>query len=171
MRVTRPIFEYPFSLVAAGTTNQEFSVADLSHAYGLTMILVLTAADTEAGDTLDVKIQDRWLDGLWNTRMRFKLATGDMSPTALTPETIRLVLQNGIALAQEEQAREPSGSLGASEPVVLGDGIVVNGPFPPVYRTAAGRGASWRAQLVATESGAANINFAGTLYGMVTSEW
>lgn len=168
MQVARTVFEYDFDLSGAGTTNQEFNLDDLSHAGQLLFILKVTAAATDATDTVDVRIQDRGPDGIWTTRARFKAITGDLSPSTTAPEVLRLALEQSGPLSSAEEAYEPSGSAGGSSPTVIGDGVVINGPFPPLYRTSAGRGASWRAQFVVAETNAAA--FTGTLYAIAKTE-
>lgn len=171
MQATRTIFEYDFSFVAATSgTAVEFDPHDLSRAKQLQLVLKVTTADTDAGDTLDVKIQSRNQAGVWNTRYRFKAITGDLSPSANSPELLHGVLESFGPLRSDEESFEPSGSAGASEPTVIGDGVAINGPFPPLYRTAAGRQATWRAMFVVTDAGTQNASFAGTLYVAAVTE-
>lgn len=121
---------------------------DLSRGDEILIELELTKAQTDAGDTLDVRLQDctsLTTAEVWNTRARFAQFIGTVTVSAAAPEVRRLALQAYGTLPDTEEAYEPSGSAGAAE---IAAGTVLNGPFPGVRRlSAGGRKQSWRLKI------------------------
>lgn len=156
------VFKDSFNL-SAGTTNVEFPQLDLSGRAELHCVLTVSTLDTDAGDTLDVYLQSRTDDGIWNDRVHFTQLLGNLTGT----ETLEAVLQQFGTLSDDEEESEPSGSASASR---LTAGTVKNGPFPrPMRRgTVTGvagtqmPGACWRASYVMVDADA-DGSFVGTL--------
>ena len=142
---SRRIHRDDFTLGPGSSTSfVSLNPVDLSHARELLVEIKVTTADTDAIDTLDVRLQDcsditfaQLPTGTagWNDRARAQAFTGDMSPTTAAPEYYRLSVQQLVDIAATEEAYEPSGSAGAS---ALTAGSVLNGPFPGTLRGALG---------------------------------
>jgi hypothetical protein len=146
---------------------------DLSHARELLVEIKVTTANTDAGDSLDVRLQDcsdllaaqnpTAVPG-WNDRARSQPFTGDMSPTTTAPEYYRMSIQQLVDIAATEEAYEPSGSLGGSAIPV---GSVINGPFPGTLRGRLGvkeatRIPNWRIRYEISGDIDADASFIGT---------
>lgn len=161
---TRRIFKYSFNIAASSaTTTVNLNPDDLSTAKSLTWEISFSTIDTDAGDTLNVKLQDTNDGTTWNTRARFPQFTGNQSPT----EVWRQHILNSIPITTDDSSQEPTGSAGATE---LLAGLVLNGPFPGLLRTTAGgRLPSWRVQFVAVDADS-DASWIGTLTISVTSE-
>jgi len=145
------------------TTN--FDALDLSRLRSLQAQLSVSAAASSASDTLDVKIQDT-LDGTWGSRLRFLAVAGNQSASAGTPYVQRYTIENAVDLQSGERGYVPSGSASGSD---LAAGTVLNGPFPPRYRTALGPQPAWRVVAVQTNaSGTALFTATVTVLGQ---EW
>jgi len=124
---------------------------DISGRLELQCILSVTKADTDAGDTLDVRVQFLLADGLtWNTVARFPAILGSDTPSATAPETRVLTVSN-IPLETTDVAYEPDGSAGGT--VITADSVR-NGPFPRKYRTSDGWQPSIRLQFAVTDADA-----------------
>lgn len=161
---TRRIHKESFNFgVGTNSSTTNFDSHDLSHAQALLCELSLSTIATDAGDSLDVKIQDT-VDGVnWNTRVRFPLVAGN----AAAPRAYRMVVEQAVAIAQAEQSYLDTGSTGGTE---IASGSVVNGTFPGVRRISgtvppgqSNRTNSWRAVYARTDAGTQNANFIGTL--------
>ena len=153
MQYARRVFKYDkgatndrFDLATgSGTTTVNLPPLDLSSAQALMIELQLTTVDTDAADSLDVKLQDTSDGTVWNTRCRFPLITGDQSPT----EAMRMVIQNHVMIASTEESYR---NTGAALGVEIAAGAVVNGPFPPPVRNSDGRSTAWRLQFVRVDA-------------------
>jgi hypothetical protein len=159
---SRLVFSRAFDLAAGATATSTIEVeGDLSYAQALLLELVVTKAEDDADDNLDVRFQDTTDRVVWNTRGRFEAIVGNATVSATAPETRRLTItQAPIALEATEEGYEPSGSAGGSQPSA---GAVINGPFPGKFRDATGWRASWRFQLVKTDTAGDDAEFEGTL--------
>lgn len=158
----RKVGEYAFNTGPGGQTlNQELAPLDLSHADLISVDLVVTKADTDVADTLNVYLQDRRTGGTWNDRAALTTITGDLSPSVTAPEVYNANIQKFGTLSDDEEESELSGSAGASR---LTAGTVRNGPFPGLYRVAGydGPRASWRIQLVVVDADN-DADFEGTV--------
>lgn len=177
--VSRKIHTSSFTLSGAGTTYQSLNPVDLSHTKELLVEIKLTTANTDAGDTLEVTLQD-CSDATfavlptgsvgWNSRARSNTFLGTLSPSATTPEYYRMSVQQLVELSAIEESYEPTGSVGATEIAV---GSVINGPFPATIRAASGlkevtRIPNWRLRFVTAQTGTAS--FAGTVTIHAVSE-
>ena len=68
-------------------TSELYPYLDLSALKAIVVVVSLTAAAEDAGDILDVALQET-LDGVtWNDRCRFPQLLGNLSPSASAPET------------------------------------------------------------------------------------
>lgn len=124
----------------------------------------LTKADSDAGDSLDIRLQDCW-DGdqatpTWNDRIRLAAFTGDLSPSASAPEVQQGVIQKFGSLASTEEVSEPTGSAGAS---ALTAATVVNGPFPGKVRSVLGPQPTWRLRIEVSGDADADADFEGVV--------
>jgi len=154
---THLLYSKQFQSTNVGSTSgtQELpELLNLSHYSQLLCVLVTNAAGGgDAGDTLNVYIQSRGKEGVWNDRVAFTQLLGTVS----SGEVIEANLQGLVTLDSGEELGEPSGSTGASR---LTAGTVRNGTFPGLYRTTPssvgglGVGASWRIQWVTVDSDA-----------------
>lgn len=171
--ISRKIHTDTFTLgPGASTTFVSLNPVDLSHARELLVEIKVTTADTDAIDTLDVRLQDcsdpvmaQSPTGTagWNDRARSQPFTGDMTPTAAAPEYYRLSIQQLVDIAATEEAYEPSGSAGAAAIAV---GSVINGPFPGTLRGRLGvkeatRIPNWRIRYQVVDADN-NASFIGT---------
>lgn len=154
---------------ALGTGTAEDTVEmpafDWSRRQYLQMVVELEAAGVDAGDILEVYLEERAQDGKWNQRIRSEDFLGTLSPSASAPEVRRYTIVQDETLSGMEEAQEPTGSAGASS---LTAGTVVNGPFPPRYRSAgAGTLTAWRVRFSQTNTSTADADFAGqiVIYG------
>lgn len=156
--------------LATGAGSQTINVNcehDLSRARAVILDIELTAADTDAGDTLNIRFQESLNGGTtWNTRARSIQFLGTLSPSASAPETYRLVMAADPPLITTDAAYEPGGSAGATE--ILAE-AVVNGPFARINRPAAGsppgttaRNPAHRINIAVVDADS-DGNFAGTL--------
>lgn len=135
--------------VGSQTLNYELGQLNLGNADWMKATVKLTKADTDAGDTCDIYLQDRGPAGIWNDRIHFTQLLGTLSPTSNAPEVLEATLQQAGTLSDDEEESEPSGSAGASR---LTAGTVRNGPFPGQYYANGVRGASWRVQVVVVDA-------------------
>ncbi len=123
----RNIFDYA---LATGSGTQTINVnveQDISRSQAIRIVLNLTGAGTDGGDTLDVRFQETPDDGTtWDTRARFEQFLGTASVSAAAPERRIATIQARIPIDSTEEYYEPSGSAGAAE---IGAGVVINGPF------------------------------------------
>ena len=165
--ISRKIHSSTFTLSGAGTTFQSLNAIDLSHARELFVEIKLTTTNTDAGDTLEVTLQD-CSDATfavlptgtagWNSRARSNTFIGTLSASASAPEYYRMSIQQLVDLAATEESYEPTGSTGATEIAV---GSVLNGPFPATIRAALGtagvtRIPNWRLRFVTAQTNAAS---------------
>ena len=171
--VSRKLHDSTFDTgIGTQTINVELAPVDLSRARELLLELIVTKADTDFADTLDVKFQDTSDRLVWNTRARFTTITGDLPPTTATPLVKRLSVQQLVDLAATEESYTPSGSLDGSEPSA---GSVINGPFPGIFRgqignaQGVGRKPNWRFSLVITDADN-DADFEGTLRVFAVTE-
>lgn len=177
--ISRKIHASSFTLTGAVTTYQSLNAVDLSHARELLVEIKLTTANTDAGDTLEVTLQD-CSDATfavlptgtvgWNSRAKSTTFLGTLSPSVTTPEYYRMSVQQLVDLAATEESYEPSGSVGATDIAV---GSVVNGPFPATIKAALGtkettRISNWRLRFVTAQTNAAS--FIGTVVIHAISE-
>lgn len=150
----RRIVTLPFTLTGAGTTITYLDLYDLSRSFENKSELILTTANTGAGDELDVKFQET-SDGVqWNTRMRHTAMLGTLSPSSTAPESEILTILSLGPLPTTDQIREPTGSAGATE--LTAPGVIhgyLTGRMPdrtPAYR------------VVMTVTETTSASFAGT---------
>jgi hypothetical protein len=159
----RKIAEYPISVAAAGTTNQNLDAYDLSRVRAVVSELIITAAATDATDTLSVKFQET-SDGVqFNTRIQHTLQVGNSAASATTPESERITLYTGAqGLDAADEIVEPTGSKSAA---ALGAPGVRHGPLVGRRRGGTsyygGAVATHRIQLVAVQTNA--LAFTGIL--------
>lgn len=126
------IQEITFSYGPGSATDvHELDAFDLSRYDVIRFEIVLTTADTDAGDTLDVRLQSTSDRIKWHTRARSTQKLGTLSPSATAPEYENLIVRQTGQLSATEEVYEPSGSAGAVE---IAAGQVLNGPFPSKYR-------------------------------------
>lgn len=146
----------------SATVNVELDKLDLSRGELIRMEVVLTAADTDAGDLLNIYLQNRWQSNIWMDRIASHQFLGTLSPSAGSPEVREYTLSKFGDLTDSEEADEPYGSAGASH---LTAGTVRNGPFAPRYRNpGVGTETGWRVSLVQVNTSTADAAFAGTVY-------
>lgn len=150
---SRNVFDYAFGPLTADTTVS-MNPYDLSHAEALVCELIVSAAATAAGDILDVRIQNTFDGTYWNTVIRFDAILGNVTE----PEIRRATVNQVVDLASTEEQYETTDSTGATD---ISAGTVRNGPFPPPYKTAAGRQPNWRVFFDITSASAPS--FTGTL--------
>jgi hypothetical protein len=162
MLTNRNVLKYDLS-ISTGTQTlvPDTGVLDLSPARALTLEAIITTANTDASDTLDIRLQDTSDGVTWNTRIRLLQMIGTLSPSATAPEYQRSVVSADVLLTTPEENYEPTGSVSATD---LTAGTVRNGPFVPPLRTSAGRQPSHRIQIIATEGGASNQSWIGKVY-------
>lgn len=123
----RNIFDYALATGAGSQTINVNVEQDISRAQAITIVLNLTGAATDAGDTLNVRFQETPDDGVtWDTRARFEQFLGTAVVSAAAPERRIAVLHARTQLQTTEEYYEPSGSAGATE---IAAGTVINGPF------------------------------------------
>lgn len=156
------VYSKSFDLAAGATETTNYEIdGDLSRARSLLLELVITEAQDDADDSLDVKFQDTTDRVVWNTRARFATIAGNVTVSASAPEVRRLaLLTEGLAIESTEEGYEPSGSAGASE---LAAGAVLNGPLPARFRNSTGQLAAYRFSLVKTDTAGDDAEFSGTL--------
>jgi hypothetical protein len=142
------------------TIERTLAAIDLSSADSLTLRAKITKAAEDAADTLNIRLQESPDGGVtWNTRARLAEITGDMSPSTSAPETREAMVQQFGALADAEEALEPSGSAGGTD---LSAGTVRNGHLSPPSRTGGVRTSAWRLQVVVVDADD-DAEFEGTL--------
>lgn len=152
----------PFAIEDNGTTYEELPPYDFSHADILRGKVVCTVTNADAGDTLDIYVESRGLDGIWEERIHFGQLTGDMSASAATPETRRATLSKMGTLSDNEEAAEGNDSLGASS---INASTVLNGPFPGRYRNkGVGTETGWRIKYVAAGDADNDLDFQGEVF-------
>lgn len=162
MLMSRDIFKYTFTALTT-TTTVDLNKDDLSHARELLLELQVAAAATEVGDILACRLENTFDGSKYDTVVNFATVLGNDS----MPQIRRANLQQFGDLMSTEEEHKTSGSTGGSQPTA---GSVVNGPFPPVLRTAAGRQAAWRVVFTITDAGTVNASFTGTLKITAVSE-
>lgn len=155
------LLNYAFD-TGAGSGSQTITVNldpfDLSRVLWLDIVLSLTTLDTDAGDTLDVFLEETLDGSTWDQRWHSHQFTGDMSPTEV--RRYRISAQN--TLDSSDEAYETTGSAGGSN---LPAGSVRNGPLAPRLP---GTSAPFRSRtthrvrLVVVDTGS-DARFAGTL--------
>lgn len=148
-----------------GPGSQEIVLAlpelNLSEIYQIQAELTVTKADTDVGDTLDVRLQFTKDNVIWHTYGRFKQVTGDMNPSTTAPRVYVIVLTNRVYMKSTEESHAPTGGQGASD---LAEDSVRNVPFPqppydPILKR---RVAPWRFHLDVTD-GDNDVDFEGYL--------
>jgi len=163
MYANKNVVRYDLATGAATQTLNLEIPMDLSHARALTLEVIITEAITDASDTLDIRLQDTYDGVTWNTRIRMLQMIGTLSPSATAPEYQRSVVSADVLLTTPEENYECTGSVGATD---LTAGTVRNGPFAPMRRTSGvnGRQPAHRIQVISTEGGASNANWAGRIF-------
>lgn len=169
-QVSRQIANIPLDISTAGTVNTLLDPLDLSHAKAVTLVLRMSTAATDAGDTLDVKLQTTFDDptsagAVWDTRIYPLQVTGITDVTNTYTQVFNL--SQDVDLTTAERGYVATGSTGGAE---LTPGTVRDGMFPPRYRNAQGPQANWRLQTVTVDAGTANVHFVGTAEILV-HEW
>jgi hypothetical protein len=129
------IYSNTFTFPAGGTTSQTdpLPLLDLSRVSALRFLFRITKADTDAGDTLEIRFQEKQ-DGtldLWDTRLRSPTFLGTLSPSATAPEDYVMVLPCKQAMTAAETSFEPFTSAGAAE---MAANSVRGGPLLGKYR-------------------------------------
>lgn len=158
---TTKLFQYTFDTgTGTKTITQDLDKFDLSLAKALICRLFVTKADTDAGDILDVYIEERSNIVSWDPRGRFAQVLGDLSPSVSAPEELKLVISADVNLDTTEEAYEPSSPLG---PALLLPGTVRNGPFAGKLYSGGLRVATHRVRLEVTEASTANADFEGNV--------
>lgn len=143
----------------AVTDNLELNLMDLSRFDSLQFEVKFTTMDTDAGDTLNIRLQSTSDRVQWHTRIRFPEFTGSGDPDAAGPEYYRLTVRQLGELSADEEAYEPSGSESATD---VPAGQVRNGPFPGKYRDATEKKwkPNWRIRSVLVDADS-NASFIG----------
>lgn len=130
-------------------TSELYPYLDLSALTALVVVVSLSEAAEDAGDILDVALQET-LDGVtWNDRCRFPQLLGSLSPSASAPETYQQTILALEDLTAADYSFEPSGSAGGTRLVA---GATRNGPFAPRRRTETGPAAAYRLYIEVTDS-------------------
>lgn len=132
---------------------------DLSGCQAISVRMVITAADTDAADELEVALQASFDGTEWDDRIRFEPVLGDTSPSASAPEVRVATIQQKVDMASTEEMYEETDSAGAD----LTPGSVRNGTFPPPARDENGRIVSWRLKIDVTDADS-NAGYEGTIY-------
>jgi hypothetical protein len=167
-QLTRIVANIPIAIVAGNnqTINTLLDALDLSEAKVLEAILTLSAIQTVAGSTLDVKLQaatftDPLGNTVWDTRGRFSTVLGNQAASAASPYQEGMNISQDVDLQASERMYRPTGSNGGTE---LSPGTVRDGNFPPFIREGLThvRQANWRAQFVVSDV-AASAGFTGNL--------
>lgn len=150
---------YTFDITSTTTTN--FDPVDFSGCKNISFRLELTTAATDAGDTLNTKVQCTWdKQTTWDDRARLPQYLGTATVSATAPETEELTVSRDAPLMGTEEVVEPSGSAGGT---AASASTVRNGPFPPKQRNSTGLLANWRMVQTVVDAGSANAHFAGNL--------
>ncbi len=110
----------------SGTTVFALDPIDYSQPDELRAVLHESTIGTDAADTYNFYLQERYASGVWGTRIAWSTLTGDMADGE---ERIGTIQQFGTFDASEEMY-EPSGSAGGSQPTA---GTVINGGFANHY--------------------------------------
>lgn len=111
----------------AQDTTTNFDKFDLSWCEAIDIWVSLTTADTDAGDTFDIYLQET-MDGVtWDERWHSHQFTGNMTASSTAPEVRRYRIFADTTDAPDE-IYETSGSAGGSS---LSAGSVRHGPFVP----------------------------------------
>lgn len=158
------IYNEAFSYATgAGTTNIEMPLMDYSRFDWLRLEIKFTTMNTDAGDTMDVRLQMTSDRVQWHTRMRSPQFLGSGDPDVAGPEYWVMVVRQTATLSADEESYEPSGSESATEIVA---NRVLNGPFPGKYRDTTEL--KWRPnvriQAVVADAGGADTSFIGTYW-------
>jgi hypothetical protein len=121
----------PFDTGAAAGTKTEYENLDkfdLTRTKAIDIHVKLTTADTDAGDTFDIYLEETFDAVSWDERWRSHRFTGDMSPSATAPETREYILWGHTVTDVDDEIYESTGSAGGSS---LAAGTVRHGPFAP----------------------------------------
>jgi len=146
---------FTFPAATSATQTDTLPLLDLSRVSHLRFLFRLTVADTDAGDKLDIRFQER-SDGDfadWDTRLRSPQFLGTLSPSSTAPEDYYMTLPCRLPLTSAELSYEPTGSAGASE---VAANSVVGGPLLGKYRPTNGLEPRYRLKLDTTDAGANN---------------
>lgn len=164
--MTRNIFSYTLASGAGSQTILSTIDHDLSRAEALRLRLNLTAAATDAGDTLNIRLQE-YNGFVWNTRARFPQYLGTATVSASAPESYEMTIPAQESISNSDKGYEPSGSAGATEILA---GQVIPGPFQSWWFNAAPaqagqhlRQARYRFKIDVVDAGGQNANFGGIL--------
>jgi hypothetical protein len=158
---TTKLFEYTINTGAGTQTiTQDFDKFDLSYARAIVGKLTITNAATDAGDLLDVYLEERTNTLTWNQRARFDQILGSMSPSGTAPEERTIVISADVNLDTTEESYEDTGSTGGTS---LSAGTVRNGPFAGKLYSSGAPVATHRARLEVTEAASSDADFEGTL--------
>lgn len=127
----RQVHTYAFDTgTGSQTITNDLPPFDMSWADIIQATLVVTKADTDAGDTLNVYLQSRDQSGVWKDRIAFTQVLGNLSPSAGSPKVYDAAIQKFQDLSDDEEEKEVApGSTGSH----ITAGTVVNGPFPGRY--------------------------------------
>lgn len=163
----RNIFDYAMATGAGSQTINVNVEQGIARAQAVQLVLNLTTAATDAGDTLDIRFQETPDDGVtWDTRARFDQFLGTATVSAAAPERRILLIHARTWVTQGESAYEPSGSAGASE---IAAGTVLNGPFYAALAKGSAslpgqqiHGNRYRINIRVVDANS-NANFAGTI--------
>ncbi|HEU4754655.1 MAG TPA: hypothetical protein VFU47_16215 [Armatimonadota bacterium] len=120
----RKVYERSGTITADGQWS--LPALDLSEADQLKLVVTLTGAPAGTSPTLNVRLQSRQAENVWDDRISLAQFTGSDT----TGETKEGVIQKFGSLSDTEEAHEPSGSSSSR----LAAGTVLNGPFPGPYR-------------------------------------
>lgn len=151
------VFDQDFDTGTSSVTY-ELDPIDLSTALFCVITVILTKADTGAGDILDISFQETEERVTWNRRARFPNFIGTLSPSSTAPEKYQLTISAKQVLQMSEEAYEPDGSAGAT---ALAVDSVIHGPLRRPVRGSTGKLTAHRVVLTVTNATAAD--FEGTI--------
>ena len=140
------------------TVNDECNSIDFSLFESLLWEVVFTTMNTDAGDTLNIRLQSTSDRVQWHTRARMIEFLGTGDPDATGPEYYRMTVRQLGETSADEEGYEPSGSESATD---VSAGMVRNGPFPGKYRSVEfGLQPNWRIRSVLVDANS-NASFIG----------
>ena len=147
------VFDQDFDTGTSSVTY-ELDPIDLSSALFCVITVILTKADTGAGDILDVSFQETEDRVTWNRRARFPNLIGTLTASATAPEKYQQTISSKQDLTTSEESYEPDGSAGAT---ALAADTVIHGPLRRPVRGSTGKLTAHRVVLTVTNATAADF--------------
>jgi hypothetical protein len=141
------VWTYTGTITATGT--EVLPAFNISNADEIQLVATLTGnAAAAAGDKIDIVLQSKTQNGIWDDRIRLRQLLGNMS----SGEGDQGTVQKFGTFSDTEEAGEQSGSTGGSG---LSAGTVKNGPFPPPFvAVGLAPASSWRLSWTVTSASA-----------------